>query len=47
MHGYLLNKKNIKINEVNIYNISTGVLDTIKTENFDFKNFQKLIYSNN
>ena len=47
MYGYLLNKKNIKINEVNIYNISTGVLDTIKTENFDFKNFQKLIYSNN
>jgi DNA helicase II / ATP-dependent DNA helicase PcrA len=47
MYGYLLNKKNININQVNIYNICTGTLDLLNTEHFDFKKFQKLIYNNN
>ena len=47
LYGYLLNKKNVIVNEINIYNICTGMLDTLKTDDFDFKNFKKLIYNSN
>lgn len=45
VYGYLLQKKNIKINKIILYNVENGTLYIIDTTIFNFENFYKLIYS--
>jgi len=45
LYGFLLKKKDININSVNIYNIFNGNLDTFKTDNFNFTKLKKIVYS--
>lgn len=44
LYGYLLEKKDIRINSVYIYNIYNGIIDKFDTSSFNFNNFKKLIY---
>ena len=44
MYGYLLNKKEIKISKISIYNVLNGTLDTFNVKDFNFKKFKKIIY---
>lgn len=44
LYGYLLHKKQIKINKVHLYNIYNGTFDTFNTKDFSFKDFKKEIY---
>lgn len=44
IYGYLLNKKNININQINLYNPVQGIMTIFNTKNFNFKKFAKKIY---
>jgi DNA helicase-2/ATP-dependent DNA helicase PcrA len=45
-HGYLMTKKNIKINKIVLYNVESGVINIIDTSVFDFKLFYEKLYFN-
>ncbi len=44
MYGYLLERKNIKINKIIILNLWDGTMDTFNTSDFNFKKFKKTLY---
>jgi DNA helicase-2/ATP-dependent DNA helicase PcrA len=44
-YGYLMFKKDIKINKICIYNVKSGLIHIIDTSNFDYDEFYKRFYS--
>lgn len=44
MYGYLLERKNIKINRIIILNVWDGTMDTFDISDFNFKKFKKTLY---
>ncbi len=44
MYGYLLERKNIKINKIIILNVWDGTMDTFDISEFNFKKFKKILY---
>jgi hypothetical protein len=45
IYGYLVEKKEVKINKVSIYNPLMGIITTFDTANFNFIEFTKKIYN--
>lgn len=45
-YGYLLSKKEKKINKIVLYNVETGLINIIDTSNFDFNLFYDLMFNN-
>lgn len=43
-YGYLLSKKEKKINKIVLYNVESGIINIIDTSNFDFKLFYEQLY---
>ena len=43
-YGYLLTKKEKKINKIVLYNVETGIINIIDTSSFDFKKFYEEFY---
>jgi hypothetical protein len=43
-YGYLLTKKEKKINKIVLYNVETGIINIIDTSTFDFKLFYEEFY---
>jgi DNA helicase-2/ATP-dependent DNA helicase PcrA len=43
-YGYLMSKKDKKINKIVLYNVQTGIIHIIDTSNFDFKLFYEQLY---
>ena len=44
-YGYLLTKKEKKINKIILYNVEKGLIHIIDTSTFDFNLFYKNLYS--
>jgi hypothetical protein len=44
IYGYLMSKKDIKINKICLYNVQTGVINIIDTSTFDFKLFYEELF---
>lgn len=44
-YGYLLSKKNKKINKIVLYNVQIGTIYIIDTSNFEFELFYKTLYN--
>jgi hypothetical protein len=43
-YGYLMSKKDKKINKIVLYNVENGIIYTIDTSTFDFKLFYEKLY---
>ena len=43
-YGYLMYKKNIKINKIILYNVQSGIINIMDTSKFDFELFCKNLY---
>ena len=46
LQGFLLKKKDIKINKMSIYNVILGEINTYDTSDINFSEIQKIIYKN-
>ena len=43
-YGFLMYKKNIKINKIILYNVQSGIINIIDTSKFDFELFCKNLF---
>ena len=46
IQGFLMKKKDIKINKISIFNVILGEIFTYDTSNINFSKIQKIIYRN-
>ncbi len=45
MYGWLLGKKNINVKQIIILNLWDGTIDTFNVDNFNYKQFRKILYT--